>query len=73
MRDIVDGCGLGVPAGSKIGFGVLGIILLALVGWMVGALLEHPPGPGGFQFVGALIGATIAVAVLVLGEALKSG
>jgi len=61
-----------VPAGSKIGFGALGIILLALVGWMIGALLEHPPGPGGLQFVGALIGASIAVAVLVLGEALKS-
>jgi hypothetical protein len=39
---------------------------------MIGVLLEHPPGPGGLQFVGALIGATIAVAVLVLGEALKS-
>jgi len=61
-----------VPAGSRVGFGVLGIVLLALVGWMIGALLEHPPGPGGFQFIGALIGATIAVAVLVLGESLKS-
>jgi len=39
---------------------------------MIGALLEHPPGPGGFQFLGALIGAAIAVAVLVLGESLKS-
>ena len=61
-----------MPAGSRVGFGVLGIVLLALVGWMIGALLEHPPGPGGFQFIGALIGATIAVAVLVLGESLKS-
>ncbi len=63
---------MGALAGSKIGFGVLGIVLLALVGWLIGALLENPPGPGGLQFVGALIGATIAVAVLVLGEALKS-
>lgn len=61
-----------MPAGSRVGFGVLGIFLLALVGWMIGALLEHPPGPGGFQFLGALIGAAIAVAVLVLGESLKS-
>ncbi len=61
-----------MPVGSRVGFGVLGIVLLALVGWMIGALFEHPPGPGGFQFIGALIGATIAVAVLVLGESLKS-
>ena len=61
-----------MPDGLRIGFGVLGIVLLALVGWMIGTLVEHPPGSGGFQFVGALIGAAVAVAVLVLGEALKS-
>jgi len=56
----------------KIELAAIGIILLALIGWMIGALLEHPIGPGGLQFMGALIGAIVALAILVLGEALKS-
>ena len=56
----------------KIELAVIGIILLALIGWLIGALLEHPIGPGGLQFIGALIGAMVALALLVLGEALKS-
>ena len=56
----------------KIELAVLGIILLALIGWLVGALLEHPIGPGGLQFMGVLIGVIVALAILVLGEALKS-
>jgi len=56
----------------KIELAVMGIILLALIGWLIGALLEHPIGPGGLQFMGALIGAIVALAILVLGEALKS-
>lgn len=56
----------------KIELAVMGIILLALIGWLIGALLEHPIGPGGLQFMGALIGAMVALAILVLGEALKS-
>ena len=50
---------------------VSGVILLALVGWLIGVLLEHPPGPGGLQFIGALIGAMIALSILLLGESLK--
>jgi len=56
----------------KIELAVMGIILLALIGWLLGALLEHPIGPGGLQFMGALVGAMVALALLVLGEALKS-
>ena len=56
----------------KIELAVIGIILLALIGWLIGALLEHRIGPGGLQFMGALIGAIAALAILVLGEALKS-
>ena len=55
----------------KIELAVMGIILLALIGWLIGALLEHPIGPGGLQFMGSLIGAIVALAILVLGEALK--
>ena len=51
---------------------VMGISLLALIGWLIGALLEHPIGPGGLQFMGALIGVLVALAILVLGEALRS-
>ena len=56
----------------KIELAAIGIILLALIGWLIGALLEHPIGPGGLQFMGALIGAIVALAILVLGEALRS-
>jgi len=45
---------------------------MALVGWLIGAFWEHPPGAGGFQIIGALIGALIAIAALFLGEALKT-
>lgn len=55
---------------EKTVFGVIGIFLMALIGWVIGALLEHP-GPGGLQFLGALIGVLIALAVLSLGEAIK--
>jgi hypothetical protein len=56
----------------KFSFAFIGVILFALAGWLIGALLEHPPGPGGFQVIFALIGATVAVGMLALGEALKS-
>ena len=56
----------------KIDLAVMGISLLALIGWLIGALLEHPIGPGGLQFMGALNGALVALAILVLGEALRS-
>ncbi|MGB9714493.1 MAG: hypothetical protein ACPLZC_05900 [Candidatus Bathyarchaeales archaeon] len=45
---------------------------MALIGWLIGAIWEHPPGSGGFQVLGALIGALIAMAALFLGEALKT-
>jgi len=56
----------------KVGLALIGVILSALIGWLIGTMLEHPPGPGGLPIIGALIGALIAVAVLILGEALKS-
>ncbi len=57
---------------AKFSFAFIGIVLFALAGWLIGALLEHPPGSGGLQAIIALIGATIAVGVLALGEAVKS-
>lgn len=57
---------------ARFSFAFIGIVLFALAGWLIGALIEHPPGPGGFQAIIALIGATIAVGMLALGEALKS-
>ena len=51
----------------------MGIFLAAFVGFLIGTLIEHPPGGGGFQVIGALIGAMVAVTVLALGEALKDG
>jgi len=56
----------------KVELALVGIILVALVGWLIGTVWEHPPGPGGFQIFGALIGALIAIAILILGEALKT-
>ncbi|MEM3616880.1 MAG: hypothetical protein QXJ31_03090 [Candidatus Bathyarchaeia archaeon] len=58
----------------KFSFAFIGIALFTLAGWLIGALIEHPPPPGsgGFQAIIAIIGATIAVGVLALGEALKS-
>ncbi|MDH5782397.1 MAG: hypothetical protein OEZ35_01840 [Candidatus Bathyarchaeota archaeon] len=55
----------------KVAPALTGIILAALVGWSIGAIWEHPPGPGGLQILGALIGGLLAVTVLILGEALK--
>ena len=56
----------------KIEFIFAGILLAALVGFLIGSLVEHPPGPGGYQFIGALIGVMVALTVLTLGESLKS-
>ncbi len=55
----------------KVVLALLGIICATLIGWLIGAIWEHPPGPGGLQVLGALIGALLAVTVLILGEALK--
>jgi hypothetical protein len=51
---------------------VLGTILMISIGWLIGTLIEHPPEPGNLPFLGALIGAMIALAVLSLGIALRS-
>ena len=51
---------------------IIGMILMISVGWLIGTLLEHPPGPGVLPFLGALVGAMIAFAVLLFGLALKS-
>jgi len=48
-----------------------GILLAALVGYLVGAIVAHPPAGDALLVIGALIGALVAVTVLVLGEALK--
>ncbi len=56
----------------KVELAIIGIFLAALIGWLIGTILEHPPGLGGLQVLGALIGAMVALAVLILGEALKS-
>ena len=56
----------------KVDLALAGVILAALTGLLIGALLDHPPGPGGLQFIGALIGVLVALTVLILGEALKS-
>ena len=55
----------------KVVFAFVGVVLSAIIGWLIGALIEHPIGPGGLQFMGALIGALLAFTILVLGEALK--
>lgn len=56
----------------KFELALVGVILAAFLGFLIGAVLEHPPGPGGLQFLGALVGALVALTVLILGEALKS-
>jgi hypothetical protein len=55
----------------KLEFAFVGVVLSLLIGWLIGALIEHPIGPGGLQFMGAFIGALLAITVLILGEALK--
>ena len=55
----------------KVALALVEIICAALIGWLIGALWEHPLGPGGLQVLGALIGGLLAVTVLILGEALK--
>ena len=50
----------------------VGIFLMGFIGYLVGSLIEHPIGPGGLPVVGILIGVLIALAILILGEALKS-
>ena len=51
---------------------IVGVFLTAFIGYLIGALIEHPIGPGGFPFIAAMIGALVALDVLILGEALKS-
>jgi hypothetical protein len=55
----------------KVEFALIGVALSAIIGWLIGALIEHPIGPRGLQFMGAFIGALLALTILVLGEALK--
>jgi hypothetical protein len=56
----------------KVELALAGVLLSTLIGWLIGALLEHPPGPGGLQVVGSLLGAMVALVVLILGEALRT-
>lgn len=55
----------------KVELAIIGIILAAFTGYLIGTLIEHPPGSGGFQIFGALLGIMVAITVLTLGEALK--
>jgi hypothetical protein len=57
--------------GLKIELAFVGVILAAFDGFLIGAVLGHPPASG-FEFLGAVIGAMVAGTVLILGEALKS-
>ena len=50
---------------------LVGILLTAFIGYLIGTLIEHPVGQGGLPFVCAMISALIAVDILILGEALK--
>lgn len=56
----------------KVELALIGVVLAALIGWFTGTLLENPPGAGGLPIIEALIGAMIALDILILGEALKS-
>lgn len=56
----------------KVELALVGVVLAALIGWFTGTLLEHSPGPGGLPIIEALIGAMIALDILILGEVLKS-
>ncbi len=33
----------------KVELALVGILISAFIGWLIGAILEHPPGPGGFN------------------------
>ncbi len=55
----------------KIELAVIGVILAAFDGFLIGGLIGHPPASG-WEFLGAVIGAMVAGTVLILGEALKS-
>ena len=57
---------------NSFALALVGIFLMAFIGYLIGALMEHAVGPGGLPVIGALIGALIALAILILGEALKS-
>ena len=50
----------------------IGLFLAALIGYTVGALLEHTPSSGGFPVILSLIGVMMALDILFLGKALKS-
>jgi hypothetical protein len=55
----------------KIEFALVGVILAAFAGFLIGAGIGHPPASG-FEILGAVIGGIVAATVLILGEALKS-
>ena len=55
----------------KIEFSLVGVLLAVFAGFLIGALIGHPP-TGGFEILGAIIGGVVAATVLILGEALKS-
>jgi outer membrane lipoprotein SlyB len=51
-----------------------GVTLSAIIGWVIGYLIENPIGPGSglqLEIIGAIIGALLALTALVLGEALR--
>ncbi len=63
---------LDAPAKASLILAIVGILLTAFIGYLIGLLIEHPIGEGGLPVVGALIGILIASDVLFLGQALTS-
>jgi hypothetical protein len=55
----------------KVELALVGVVPAAFVGFLVGALLEHPLGAGGYQVILAMMGALVALTILILGEAMK--
>ena len=51
---------------------LVGILLTTFIGYLIGTLIEHPVGQGGLPFICAMVGALLALDILILGEALKS-
>jgi hypothetical protein len=65
VEEAIKGCNL------KVELALIGVILAACDGFLIGAALGHPPASG-FEILGAIIGAMVAGTVLILGEALKA-
>jgi integral membrane sensor domain MASE1 len=52
----------------KVEFAFVGVFLSAIIGWLIGALIEHPYRAWRASVYGSTIGALLAFTILVLGE-----